>query len=271
MSSPRFTWRTAAFIGALALLVASVGVLGRVGLNILRDEETGQVVSSVDDPTQPGFEALVTPTATALLFDFDAGGALAGATMLSLGGGEAGGGTVTLIPATTVLELPFTELGEYPMAEILELTDREGLIQRVEVMFTTAMSEVIDVPVDQWESLLAPLGTLTVDNPSPVTIGSGGVEQRIEAGPVDLAPADVGPFLLAKAESETEPVRLSRVEAFWNAWLAALSERGDPNLVPGETDVGVGRFVRALAAGADHGHAATRGHDRHPGGAGGVQ
>jgi hypothetical protein len=35
----------------------------------------------------------------------------------------------------------------------------------------------------------------------------------------------------------------------WRAWLAAVKASPDPNIVPGETNVGLGRYVRGLARG----------------------
>jgi hypothetical protein len=42
---------------------------------------------------------------------------------------------------------------------------------------------------------------------------------------------------------------LSRHEAFWRAWLAAIAASESPGAVPGETETGIGRFLRGLAAG----------------------
>jgi len=69
------------------------------------------------------------------------------------------------------------------------------------------------------------------------------------AGPITVAATDVGPYLAAHNDTESDLSRLARHDAFWQAWLKAIAASTDAGAVPGETATGIGRFVSTLAAG----------------------
>ncbi len=102
------------------------------------------------------------------------------------------------------------------------------------------VDDFTEVDDDRWTRLLEPVGTVDVTLDDPVG--------EWPAGPVTLAPEDVGPFLSARAEDETDLDRLDRQQTFWNAWLPRVAEVG-PDALPGEVGSGVGRFVLGVAEG----------------------
>lgn len=234
------------FAVLLVGLVVSIPVLGYVGYEVARDSRQGQVINPVTDPAAPGFEAVVDATPTMLVADTDAEGALNGITLLSMHGGDEGGSIVS-VPVGTLVELPLTEIGRADFRQIFEISELDGLDQRVETMVTASMQETTQIGVDQWETLVAPVGPLLIDNPAPIVDAFGG--QVFAQGQVEVAPDQVGLFLTGGGPFDGGMTRTDRQLAFWEAWTAKVEESGSPDAVPGETDRGLGRFVRGLASG----------------------
>jgi LytR cell envelope-related transcriptional attenuator/LytR_cpsA_psr family len=245
------TWRFWVFVPALAVLVLAVPVLTWKGFSILRHEETGQRRDVVTDPTAEGYEALVTSTPTALQLDLDGAGALAGVTLLTRPS-QQGGGNIVFLPVGTVMQVPLPgDAGvlERTLAQIYAEGGAAALEQRVESLLGAGVGEVIEVPIDQWASLVEPVAPLTVQNPTAVSYtDAAGNSHAFAGGTIQLAAADVGFYLQAKSEEETDTVRITRHEAFWRAWFRAL-DQADDNAVPGEGDTGIGAFVRGLTHG----------------------
>jgi len=109
------------------------------------------------------------------------------------------------------------------------------------------MQETTQIGVDQWATLVAPVGPLTISNPAPIVDLSGA--QLFPQGEVEVAPEQVGAFLTGGGPFDGGVTRTDRQLVFWEAWIAKVEESGAADAVPGETDRGLGRFVRGLANG----------------------
>ena len=238
-----------AFIGTWVLLILAIPVLTVVGIKAVGRSNAGRELNVETDPTAEGYEAAVDPTPTMLVTQTDDAGTITGVTVLSLK--NAGGGNLTFFPAGTVLELPFTETGQAPINEIYQGAGQTGLEQRVETLLVAATQEDVEVLNNaQWASLVTPLGPLTIDNPvALVTTDAFGGPVTFAQGPIQVPPEQIGLFVNTRGPEENDLTRLERQQAFWTAWLAAVKVSTDPNAVPGETDSGLGRFVRDLAKG----------------------
>jgi hypothetical protein len=243
------------FIGAMAVLVLAIPVLTYVGIQAVGESNAGEEIGVETDSTKPGYEASVDPTPTMMVTQTDGAGTVTGVTVLSLN--TNGGGNLTFFPAGTELELPFTETGRATLTEIYTGTEvltgagQSGLEQRVETLLVAAMSENVEILSDeQWATLLAPIGPLTIDNPVALnTTDAFGGPVAFAQGPIQVPPEQIGLYVNVRGVEENDLNRLERQQAFWTAWLAAVKGSTDPNAVPGETDKGLGRFVRDLAKG----------------------
>lgn len=238
-----------AFFGAWVTLILAIPVLTVIGVRAVGRSNAGRELNVETDPSAEGYEAAVDPTPTMLVTQTDDEGTVTGVTVLSLK--NAGGGNLTFFPAGTVLELPFTATGQAPMNEIYQGAGQAGLEQRIETLLVAATQEDVEVLNNaQWESLLAPLGPLTIDNPVElVAADPSGAPVTFAQGPIQVPPEQIGLYVNTRGPEENDLTRLERQEAFWTAWLAAVNASSDPNAVPGETDSGLGRFVRELAEG----------------------
>lgn len=244
------TWRFWLFTPVLVVLALAVPILTWKGFHILRTEDTGQTIDVETDPTAPGYEALVTPTPTAMILDVGAQGTLTGATLLTRPTQDQGG-DVVFFPPGTLLDVPLPDgtTVQQTMAEIEAGGGPPALEQRVETLLGAGIGEMIVVNEGEWAQLVAPVAPLTVTNPSSVTsTDAAGVEHSFPAGEIELAAQDVDAYLEALGPGETDLVRITREEAFLKAWLRALDEAGD-EAIPGEGDTGIGAFVRGLAGG----------------------
>jgi hypothetical protein len=100
---------------------------------------------------------------------------------------------------------------------------------------------VVVVDDARWAELVAPVAPLTIENPD--TVGD------FPAGTLSLTADQVGAYLAARGEAESDMARLYRQQLFFEAWASAVAASSDPAAVPGEVDSGIGRFVRGLASG----------------------
>ncbi len=243
--------RTATHIGAgtvlsvlvLVALFATGAGLVYAGTRIIRSSTQGEILSRVSDPAAPGYEALVEPTPTLVLIH-DVDGLVEGLTVLTLTDPGAGGGGVMFVPTRVVAELPVFETA--PIEAAYDLGSPELQADVVGDVVTAGIDEHTVVDADRWAGLVAPVAPLTIDNPDDLEVDG---ELRFPAGDLELEAEDVGPYLAARAEGESDLGRLFRHEVFWDAWLEAVAAAGTPDAVPGELESGIGRFVRELAAG----------------------
>jgi len=227
----------------VALFAAGVG-LTYAGTRIIRSSTEGEVVRPVDDPAAPGYEALVASTPTLAVLH-DLGGELDAVTVLTLPDPEHGGGGVVLVPTRVVDDLPVFgvtvlqaayDLGATPLVQAEMVGDLLG----------AGIDEVVVVDAARWAALVAPVAPLVVDNPDDLEVDG---DLRFPAGELELAAEDVGPYLEARAEGQSDLARLYRHELVWRAWLTAVAETGVAEAVPGELEAGIGRFVRDLSVG----------------------
>ena len=104
---------------------------------------------------------------------------------------------------------------------------------------------------EQLAAFVAPAAPLTIDNPDRlVQVDSAGRTNVVfAAGSLTLQAADVAQYLSLRNPQESDLNRLARHQLVWQAWLAAVKASSNPNVVPGETGSGLGRYVRGLARG----------------------
>ena len=236
-------WRNAAWFGALAVLIIAGMVLAYVGSEIVRDSTEGEIVSQEIDPSSPGYEALVEATPTLVLFH-ESGEGLESVTVLTLPDPAGSGGGVILVPSRTVVDLPI--FGEGPVEIAYDLGDPRVGAEGVGLLLGAAMSERVVVDDARWADLVGPVAPVILENPNELEVDG---EVRFPLGRIALGPEDVGPYLSATVEGESDLARLFRHQLFWEAWLSAVRSDGSLGAVPGEVESGIGRFVRTIAAG----------------------
>jgi LytR cell envelope-related transcriptional attenuator len=225
--------RKVVLAGMGALTVAGVG-LAVAGLSTVRNSTVGSYEEALG-PDEPGYQAHVVPTPTMGILYRAADGSLAGASLLALDPGDAGG-TVIMVPPATVV--PTT--GETTIADVYRDEGAAAAASALGTAVAVAVTEHVEVDDAQWAQLVEPVGSVEVSLDEPLG--------EWPAGRVELEPGDVGRFLSAQAEGESDLDRLDRQQVFWNAWLPLVDAAGSDAL-PGEVGTGIGRFVRAIASG----------------------
>ena len=219
--------------GIGALTVAGTG-LAVVGLSEVRTSTAGRYEETLG-PTDPGYQAYVVPTPTMGVLHQAADGGLAGAALLALESGDEGGSVIVVPPATMSGPDSTTTV-----ADVFRDEGAEAAAEALGLAVTVGVADHVLVDDAQWAQLVGPVGGVEVTLDTPVG--------DWPAGPVTLDPAEVGPFLAARDEGETDLDRVARQELFWNAWLASVGEEGESAL-PGEVGSGLGRFVLGVARG----------------------
>ncbi|HEX6418941.1 MAG TPA: LytR C-terminal domain-containing protein [Acidimicrobiales bacterium] len=214
------------------LTVVGIG-LTVTGLSRVRSSTVGRYAEVVG-ADEPGHQAYVVPTPTMGVLHRGADGDLAGAYVLALEPAD-DGGTVLAVPPSTV-----APGAEGTLADVYAAGGAEAAARSLGLVLNAAITEHVEVDHEVWAQLVEPVAPidLTVDRP----VG------RWEPGEVALEPGDVGPFLSALGDGETDLARLERQQAFWSAWLPLVAGGGE-DAVPGEASSGIGRFVRGVAQG----------------------
>ena len=189
------------------------------------------------DPTQPGFEAFLEPTPTLLLLHAS-GTRLVSVAVLALNSGDAGG-SVLVVPPDTRLDSSAGADSLGGLAAFLQ--SPTAMVTGLRSLIGIGVSEVIVVDDARWAELVAPVAPLTIQNPD--TVG------EFPAGPLTLEAEQVGPYLDARAEGESELARPFRQQLFFEAWADAVAASSAAAAVPGEVESGIGRFMRGVANG----------------------
>jgi hypothetical protein len=225
----------------LAALVVLGVSLAAVGLATVRGSTAGKRVNPSTDPAAPGFEAFVTPTPTMLVVGVH-DGALSWVGFLALGAGDTGG-SVVLVPPSTLGD--YAAYGDLPLDGRYRAGGASNVARGVSGLLDIALDEVVTIDDAQWARLAGTIGSLTFDIPDGVVSPEG---TAFAAGTVTLRPDQVAEFLAATAPGESDLNRMARVQTLVEAYLAAL-RRGGAAAIPGESDSGIGGFLRVLSAG----------------------
>ena len=243
------TWRRIAFAIVLVGLIASIPVLGYIGMQVIRDSTEGDVVDANLTPSDPSYEAQVDPTPTAVAIQYDDEGTPNGLTFLTLAGAD-GGGAVVFVPLDTEVTAPAYGVDRlrtsYDVVKDRPALARERLASQTGRLLNVGIEEIIDLNNAGWEQLVAPVGPLLIENPEEVDLGYG---QIIPSGPASLEASQVGRYLAHSKPGESDLNRLNRHEAVWSAWLGQIAASGREDAVPGESSAGIARFAQQLAAG----------------------
>lgn len=233
---PSRRWMTV-FSSLLAAALVAASGLTYLGVRTVRESRAGKSVATVTDPALPGFEAFLEPTPTLLVLH-SSGTTLLSAAVLALNSGDAGGSVLLVPPATRMSDGD----GAFTLGAVAAFSgSTEAIVPGLQDLLGVGLSEVVVVDDARWAELLAPVAPLALDNPDAVG--------AFPAGSLSLAAEQVGPYLAARNEGESDLARLFRQQLLFEAWADAVAASTDPGAVPGEVDSGIGRFVRGLAAG----------------------
>jgi hypothetical protein len=237
-------------LAGMAALFGGGVALTVVGVNVVRNSTAGRYVEPTAGPDDPGYQAYVVPTPTMAVVQQGADGELAGVAVLAIESSD-DGGAVILVPASTLTRADrpvdtatdtAEESGEPPtMADVYRQGGAAGVVAAVADRLAVAIPEHLEVDDARWASLVGPV--------APVELQLTKAVGTWRAGEVALAAEDVGPFLRSRVASEPEAERIDRQADFWTAWLPLVRDAG-VDALPGEVDVGIGRFVRSLADGS---------------------
>ena len=219
-------------------LAAAVPLLVWLGWTAISSSSDGTEVATPVDPAAPGYEAFVDPTPTLLLIHAN-GDRLHGLALLVLTdpGVE---GAVLIVPSEAL-----TSGG--PLSDRWAVSGVTGVANSVAELLGVRPSETQVVGDDGWGALVASVEPIVIPRTLPL-LGPEG-ESLYGAEGVSLAAAEAGPYLAGRSPGESPQVGLARHVAFWGAWLKQVAESGESDVIPGETDRGMGRFVRSLVEG----------------------
>lgn len=247
------------FLAAVFLLTVAIPVLGYIGFHKVFTTTKGRKVDVQNDPTKPNFEANVVPTPVLLLGQTDQD-KVTSLTMIALGGGDTGGAVVfvpvdSVTPALPTDPTTTTRPGTSPklttLAAAYAAKGLPDLNQLTANVLGLSFDETVLLNDESFAQFVAPAAPLTIDNPDRlVQVDSRGRSTVVfPAGPLTLQAEDVPRYLALRNPDETDVARLARHQLVWQAWVDVVKGSTNPNVVPGETTSGLGRYLRGLAKG----------------------
>jgi hypothetical protein len=243
----RWWWRVG-FPIALVLLMLAIPTLVWIGSRVVLGSSDGKIVKTIADPAAPGWEATVDPTPVMALALVNEQGQLDSVAVLALTG--EGSGSVVVLSSSTVMGVP--GIGNVPLSIVYSTGGVDVLREGLQGILGIGLSDIDVIEPSEWSDLVAPVAPLQVTNPDPVrtsnAFGQPGVS--FPQGSIDLPANQVWSYLSSRNPGETDLNRLVRIEAFWRAWTSKVGAATDQaSAVPGETDSGLGQFVRGLGSG----------------------
>lgn len=245
--------RRSVLVGLVALAAAiAVLVAALVGVNTIANSKAGEIVTR--QTTVPGSTVNVLPdTPGALLVQRDREGAVVGLTVFALNPGGSGG-TVIVIPASTVITQPDGQLLRVGDAYI-----DGGLVgqqQAVEGLLGVRFATATDIDQAGLATLLAPYAPMTVRFADRVVDTVDGDDDELyAAGNPDLTAEDAARVLLARKAGESELARIDRTVAVWEAVLgepsadAAVEGAADASTTAVPPDSAIDAFLAGVANG----------------------
>ncbi|MDQ3681031.1 MAG: LytR C-terminal domain-containing protein [Actinomycetota bacterium] len=230
----------------LGLALTTVALVAGVGLVLvaLAGRGSARRETAVPGGAQPPAPPAAPVVSPVLVAHRDASGRASSLTVL-VPSASGKGGTLVMVPAGTMTEV--VSLGLEPVRQSLDLGGPSHLQSTVENLLGATLGGVVVVDDAGVADLLAAAGPLAMRVPERVEqVSPGGrVEVLYEAGLTTLDPSGAGPFLAAKGR-ENDLARLTRHQAFWDAWLSRLRER--PSTLPSRPPE-LNAAMRALADG----------------------
>jgi hypothetical protein len=241
--------RRVGFVVAIVLLSAAIPVLGYVGVAAILSSRGGRLVDTTVAPDEPGYEAIVEPTPLALVVQTDAG-RLVSLTVLSLADPQ-GGGAVLFVPPDTLTDPRTQAFGFDRLSGAFDVAGLDGVRTATANVLNASFTDAVEVDGPRLAALTAPVGPLLLNNPDDLDGETAeGDDVSFEAGPVELAPDQVGDYLAVLERGESDLNRLARHQLVWQAWIGAVAASPDPaTAVPGEGGTGLGRYLAHLARG----------------------
>lgn len=216
---PRWLRRLVFWV-ALLVLVASVPLLARLGYRTAIAAEGKIANAAAQDPSAPGYRAVVTPTPTMLVVHRGPEGQLGSISLLAVAG-DSGGGAVLLVPGGVVADLASAR--PRTLAAIYVDEGVAGVQAAVGRMFRIGFQSVVTADARDWVTAAQSDAPLSLNNPDDVLDANG--EIVIGSGPLSLTAAQVEPFLRLRNPGEDERGQLYRAQLLWRAWMDSRRQR----------------------------------------------
>lgn len=231
-------------VASIVIMVAAIVLLAWVVYDRLVDAPDPEPAPAAVVPAE-----VVEPRPRVLVVNTDADGGLVGVTIAALTtGGQ--GGSVVLVPPSTMLEIPGATLQRLDQAAAE--SGPEVVRLALENLIGSPFAALVVVEPTDWIDLLGDQQTVTVENPAPLSrlLVDGSTQLVQPAGPIDVAPAEI-PALLAEASPGEDALdRLVRHQRVWESWLAAVARPGVPGADAADADNGdLAAFAASLGSG----------------------
>jgi hypothetical protein len=212
----------------------------------------GSLEVAITDPSAPGYETLVVPTPSHMVFGVDEAGDLTMVVVMSLASNDEGG-SVLLLPPETIAD------GTHRLKDVYASGGLDAVRSAVAKLVGAEVDAVSVLDPTSWAQFTAASTPMRIVLPEALVLpGAEGADDiAYPAGPVELTAVDIASVLSWLNPGEDPFNRIIRQRHFWEAWAASIAEAGaGPDVVPGEADSGLGRMLLGLGKGTSLVHQA---------------
>lgn len=258
--SPHPFWRLIfplLVVGA-ALLVFAVW---RQGTALVLASNSGQRITTITDPTAPGYRAFVEPTPTLLVAHIGSNGDLVGATVLAQTALSEGGAAVFVSAEMLIEAAASSELeddleddlagGSMLLREVFAGQGLDGLSASLAELFGFGFQETIELDVlgmANFVSFVEPL-PIALSDALVVPTGDGLVQTIYGVGAQELSAAQVAEVYGWLNPGEFDANRTLRQHKIWEVWLDAIPTLGPATAENTSPQQGLSAYLRSLGNG----------------------
>jgi hypothetical protein len=241
-----WAWR----YGFPVLLLALTGTMllaSYWGAKAVLHSKQGTLITTVTDPTLPGYRVQVVPTPTELIVQTDDGGNLVGCVFASLGADDKGG-TVVVLPNDLVV----LSGGENVFLwKVYKDEGEAGVEAAVGRALGLGFGDTITVTARDLATFMTPSMPFSVTLQDPVinTLLNGKTETLLKKGTAQVrSVAEVQAVSEIRSPGETTIPRSNRQVELWQSWLESVQQKGGASAVGGG-DTPLATFLRKFASG----------------------
>ncbi len=239
-------WRWLFPLVTLAAIVA-IPILSGIATKAVLDSTEGVQTLEITDPAAPGFVALVSPTETLLAIHVDDADVLVGASLLTLKGDDAGGGTIIGFPAEFLASPAGAETPE-PLHLSYSDGGAERVVDGIARLLGTRPLEVEVVTPALLSSLIAPVEGFEYSLIDDLFFEAADGRTISEQSGVVQIGADEALLISSALNGEPGIARATRMQRLWSAWMQAIRTSVLPDPIGGGSEL-MKTFVGRIAAG----------------------
>jgi hypothetical protein len=225
--------------------LAGIGWLGYQGYDASLKVKGGATATVITDPSAPGYVAAVDATPVHLIALTDDSDALSAFVVL-VPDASGSGGSIIWSLGELVVDVDGTPTA---ITDVYKAEGLEGARAQFEKVLGFGATDATIIAPKDIAAIAAPLGTISIKNPDPVSVDQKGKRVvKFAAGTLELDPDEIGEYLTIRGAGEAPTNRGSRADIVLSALAAKLIDASDAGATSSSNSTAAGASTTAPAA-----------------------